>query len=314
MSGVLQHYSKSSEIGTAEKPYVDAVVLGQTTFGKGSMQSTFPLKSWPGEKFKDEARKDGDWEPGEKYEDGNGNGRWDPGETFRDEARRNDRWDDAEPWEDTNGNGQRDEGEKFTDDNGDGLWNAAEPFDDANGNGDYDYGAAVKMSVARYYLPGGQNFTRKRVFDEEKKTFVTKGGVVPDILLEQDRMDVSHLVELRDLQDKGFFDQYVKERWEAHKEAFRELAWLDGRDPNRYPDFDAFYASLKTRLSPQEVRRGLRLAVRRRVSIERGDEILGDLSDDNVLREGVREVLRRLGEDPEKIPEYHSLRVNGTEK
>jgi carboxyl-terminal processing protease len=61
MSGVLQHYSKSSQIGAAKNPYVDAVVLGTTTFGKGSMQSTYPLATWPGESFTDEPRKDGDW-------------------------------------------------------------------------------------------------------------------------------------------------------------------------------------------------------------------------------------------------------------
>lgn len=314
MSGVLQYYSKSSEIGSAENPYVDAVVLGTTTFGKGSMQSTYPLKTWPGEAFSDEPRKDGEWEPGERLTDTNMNRRWDPGETFSDEARTDGRWDEAEPWDDRNGNGKRDETERFTDENGDGAWNAAEEFVDANGNSLYDAGAAVKMSIARYYLPGGQNFTRKRVFDEEKKGYVTKGGVVPDVVLEQDRLDVSHLVELRDLQQKGVFDTYVRERWEAHKDLFRELAWLDGRDPSRYPDFDVFYESLKTRLAKQEIRRGLRVAVRRKASIESGKEIIGDLSDDNVLLAGVREILRRLGDDPETIPEYHSLRVNGTDQ
>jgi len=312
MSGVLQYYSKSSSLTTEKHPYVDALVLGTTTFGKGSMQSTFPLSSWPGESFTDEPRKDGEWEPDETYTDTNGNHRWDEGEPFVDKARLNGRWDDAEPWVDRNGNGKCDENETFTDENNDGVWNPAEEFDDANKNGQYDCGAAVKMSIARYYLPGGTNFTRKRVFDEEKKAYVTKGGVVPDIEVKQDRLDVSHLVELRDLQEKGVFDDYVKERWDAHKDVFRELAWLDGRDPSRYPDFDAFYDSLRTRLPKQEIRRGLRVAVRRKVSIERGEEILGDLSDDNVLLAGVREVLRRLGEDPEKIPEYHSLRVNGT--
>jgi carboxyl-terminal processing protease len=314
MTGVLQYYSKSSKIGTAKVPYVDALVLGVTTFGKGSMQSTYPLSTWPGEKFTDEPRKDGYWEPDESFTDVNGNGRWDPGEPFVDKARPNGRWDDAEPWEDKNGNGKRDEDESFTDENGDGIWNPAEPFVDANGNGQYDCGAAVKMTVARYYLPGGTNFTRKRVYDEEKKEYVTKGGVVPDIVLEQDKLDISHLVELRDLQQKGAFDDYVKAHWDADKDVLRKLAMQDGRDPSRYPGFQEFYDSLKTRLPEQEIRRGLRIAVRRRVSIERGEEILGDLSDDNVLLAGVREVLRRLDVDPETIPEYHALTLNGTAK
>jgi len=312
MSGVLQYYSKSSQIGTAEDPYVDAVVMGSTTFGKGSMQSTFPLHTWPGEKFVDEARKNGLYDPGEKFTDTNGNRRWDPGEPFEDLARKNERWDDAEVWEDLNGNGHWDPGEKFEDANGDGIWNPREDFTDANGNGEYDYGAAVKMSVARYYLPGGTNFTRKRVFDENEQKYKTEGGVVPDIAIEQERMDIANLVELRDLQTKGVFDQYVKERWDANQDAFRELAMFDGRDPARYPGFDEFYKGLRTRLTEQEVRRGLRLAVRRRVEVEQGKEILGDLSDDNVLLRGAHEVLRRLGEDPESIPEYRSLEQTAT--
>jgi len=51
----------------------------------------------------------------------------------------------------------------------------------------------------------------------------------------------------------------------------------------------------------------VRQEVRREVANEIGKEILGDLSDDDVLRRGVREIFARLGADPETVPEYKSL-------
>ncbi|MHC4163534.1 MAG: S41 family peptidase [Planctomycetota bacterium] len=309
MSGVLQHYSNSSEIGGAKHPYVDAVVVGTTTFGKGTMQHTLPLqKSWPGERFTDTRRKNGYYDFNEPFTDKNGNRRWDPGEPFEDQARMNQRWNDAEQWEDANGNGRWDLGENFKDENGDGVWNGAEPFEDKNGNGRYDNGAALKLTVARYYLPGGMNFTRRRVFDEKAKHYVYKGGVVPDIEEKRERMKVSHLVELRDIQEEGLFRDYVGARWEEHKETFRKLAHFDGRATDAYPDFDAFYRSLKTRLTPQEVRRAVRIEVRREVAGEEGKEIFGDLSDDNVLWRAVQDVMRRLNVDTATVSEYRRLK------
>ena len=246
--------------------------------------------------------------------DGNANGRWDPGEPFTDIKMRNRRWDDAEPWEDTNGNGTRDESEKFTDQNNDGEWDAAEPFEDTNRNRRYDEGAALKLTVARYYLPGGRNFTRRRVWNKETKKYEYKGGVEPDIAVENHRWTAAHLVELRELQKDGVFTEYAKKAWKTDREALRKLARFDGRDPLRYPGFDEFYASLKTRLTRQEVRLALRIEVRREVMARSGKEIIGDLSDDQVMLRGVVEVLRRLGEDPGKIPEYAALRARAEAK
>ncbi|MHC4818258.1 MAG: hypothetical protein ACYTF8_09410, partial [Planctomycetota bacterium] len=301
--------------GGAKSPYGDALVIGTTTFGKGTMQHTMPLqRSWPGERFTDTPRKNGYRDYNEPFTDTNRNKRWDPGEPFEDRARMNQRWNDAEQWEDTNGNGKWDLGENFKDENGDGVWNGAEPFKDQNGNSRYDNGAALKLTVARYYLPGGMNFTRRRVFDEEAKHYVYKGGVVPDVEEKRERMKVSHLVDLRDLQEEGMFRDYVASRWEEHRDTFHKLAYFDGRDTGAYPDFDAFYRSLKTRLTPQEVRRAIRIEVRREVAGEQGREILGDLSDDNVLWRAVQEVLRRLNVDTATVREYRGLKESLTAK
>jgi hypothetical protein len=304
MSGVLRHYSKTSKLAAAEdaKKTTDVLVLGESSFGKGTVQYKVSLDSWPGEQFYDEPRKNGSWDEREPYEDQNKNKRWDPGEPFEDRARRNRRWDDAEPWVDTNGNGQRDEGERFTDENGDGEWNPAERFIDTNKNGLFDFGAALKLTVARYYLPSGQNFVRRRVERDGKITY--EGGVEPDIEAKQPRMKDSHLAEFRELQQGGQLDRYIEERWAEHEQTFRRLALADYRDPARYPDFDAFRKELGTRLTKQELRYALRIEIRRRVANVVGKEILRDASDDAVLRRGVVEVLRRLEIDPGTIEEY----------
>ena len=48
MSGVLQHYSKTSKLTAVEDGYLDALVLGAASFGKGTVQHTLPLATWPG--------------------------------------------------------------------------------------------------------------------------------------------------------------------------------------------------------------------------------------------------------------------------
>jgi len=310
MSGVMQHYSKRSKRSGADDPYLDALVFGESSFGKGTVQHTLPLRSWPGEEFTDEPRKNGFYNPGEEFEDRNGNRSWDPGEPFTDAARKNNRWDDAEPWKDQNGNGKWDPGEEFTDDNGDGVWNPAEEFEDANGNGTYDNGAAIKLTVARYYLPDGSNFTRKMVEKDGETTF--EGGVEPDVESQHPDMEFWEVFEARELQGGESLTDYVQRIFREDKEKVRPLAWFDGRDPSKYPGFEAFYDSLETHLDRQVIRRLVRIELRREVAKELGRDIVGDLSDDTVLREAARSVLERLGENPEAMPEFRAIAKNGS--
>ena len=55
-----------------------AVVIGERTFGKGTVQNMRPLASDPGEPF-DDLNHDDAWQDGEPYEDRNGNGKFDVG-------------------------------------------------------------------------------------------------------------------------------------------------------------------------------------------------------------------------------------------
>jgi hypothetical protein len=54
------------------------VVIGERSFGKGSVQNLIALDSDPGEDFND-LNSDGSWQEGESYTDRNKNGKYDPG-------------------------------------------------------------------------------------------------------------------------------------------------------------------------------------------------------------------------------------------
>ena len=155
------------------------------------------------------------------------------------------------------------------------------------------------------YLPDGSNFTRKRVEKDGVVSFV--GGVVPDIETKNPDMKFWEVFEARELQSADALPKYVKRIFQDHKEKVRPLAWFDGRDPNRYPDFEIFYDSLKTQLDRQIVRRLVRIELRREVAKELGRDIVGDLSDDSVLTTAARSVLERLGLDPSSMEEYAAI-------
>ena len=55
-----------------------AVVIGERSYGKGSVQNLFGLTTAPGETFSD-LNQDGNWQEGETYDDRNKNGKYDPG-------------------------------------------------------------------------------------------------------------------------------------------------------------------------------------------------------------------------------------------
>jgi hypothetical protein len=111
---------------------------------------------------------------------------------------------------------------------------------------------------------------------------------------------------------KGVFRDYVKKHLAEHDSLFRRLAEGDDGDPSRYPGFEAFYQSLDTKLSQDDVRRWVRYEVRDQVSDLRGavypgQRAMGDPQEDAQLQEAVRSLLQERGEDIRQVPEYRNV-------
>ncbi|TAJ23357.1 MAG: S41 family peptidase [Planctomycetota bacterium] len=233
--------SAAEIVSGALQDHKRAELVGERTFGKGSVQNLRPIAGFPEEPFEDENR--------------------------------NEQWDN---WE---------------------------KFEDKNGNGEFDFGPRVKLTIAQYLLPSGRSIHKQ--IDRDRNV-IFEGGIKPDhaVALErgeswkyEERLRIARLEKLpRD---------WVDQHWATHRELLRTLAVFDANDPNRYPDFDAFYAKCNTPLSQDDVRELLRGEVRRRVQDDRGAEFpLGDFEDDRQVQAGVKVVLEKLGRKTTDVPEY----------
>jgi C-terminal peptidase prc len=206
-----------------------------------------------------------------------------------------------------------DPGEPFSDANDDNAWQEGEDYQDLNKNGKFDAGAHMKLTVAKYYLPSGR--CPHREFDKEGRIVDPNWGVTPDKvvdLLENKPEDAWKNAAVFALLKKGVFRDYVKKHIGAHEQLFRELAEGDGGDPTRYPEFDAFYTGLDTKLGKDDVRRWLRYEVRDQISDLRGAvypgvRAIGDPQEDAQLQEAVRTILQKLGQDVRQVVAYQNV-------
>ncbi|HXG60137.1 MAG TPA: S41 family peptidase [Planctomycetota bacterium] len=156
-----------------------------------------------------------------------------------------------------------------------------------------DEKAAVKVTIAKWYLPSGRSVEADKHQDS---------GVHPDIKAAPPERDFWKDAEFERLRAGDELDKYLKEieDWSL----FKKIAESDGADLSLYPRFDAFYESLKTKASKDEIRELVREQIRKRVQDHEGKPLYLDFQTDVVLQRGILEACRLGQVDAAKIEEY----------
>ncbi|MGH2500813.1 MAG: S41 family peptidase, partial [Candidatus Limnocylindria bacterium] len=156
-----------------------------------------------------------------------------------------------------------------------------------------DEKSAIKITIAKWYLPSG------RSVEKDKQT---ESGIQPDIKAAPPDQDFWKLAEFERLRAGDELDKYLKDNEDL--KLYEKLAESDNADPALYPSFEAFYESLKTKASKDEVRELVREQIRKRVQDHRGKPLYIDFQTDQVLQRGILEACKLGKVDAKGIKEY----------
>lgn len=161
-----------------------------------------------------------------------------------------------------------------------------------------DRKAAVKITVARWYLPSGESV---------EKDDKTKSGIEPTVKVTPPERDLFKEREFERLRAAPVLQKYVVEQFEKNKKLFQELAVTDGGDLSRYPNFDELYKSLDTRATKDEVRELVREYVRQVAQDDRKKEFPFDFQTDVQLQRAIVELAKVAKIDVKGVKEYETF-------
>jgi C-terminal peptidase prc len=179
------------------------------------------------------------------------------------------------------------------------------------------YGAAVRLTTAKWFLPSGKSVEKERIGEKEGEAGDPElgrekketGGVDPDIKVSFPERDLWKDAEFEKLRAGGKIEDYVAKEFAANKATFEALAVMDHNDYKKYPGYDALYESLDTKASKEEVRELVREFVRKKVQDERKKAFYLDLQLDVQLQRGILEALKATHQEAKGIKEYEHFAV-----
>jgi len=159
--------------------------------------------------------------------------------------------------------------------------------------------------VQRYLLPGNKDGERRsihRVIDREGNV-ISEGGVEPEVKIEPPLIEGWRVVERRRV--RPLVRAHVEKTYAANQELYQRLVLSDLKNPGLYPGFEELYDALDTTLTSDDVRQELRLATRRRVQDERGQQFPeGDFVEDVQVQKAIEIALEKLGRKPADVADY----------
>jgi carboxyl-terminal processing protease len=198
--------------------------------------------------------------------------------------------------------------------------------------------AALRMTIAYYYLPDGRCIHRERdvetwrfvermraeidrwkadglVNDAQAKELLDQyeqapGGVEPDYRVDTIVMTPEKQRAFATILDLQLIEEYIQANWAANQQAFHALAAEDGFEPSRYPAFDALWTKVqeklddasKTALDKNDVRMLVRSYVRRFAQDDLKRVFTSDFQEDRQLQAALMIMAERTGQPLESVP------------
>jgi len=164
----------------------------------------------------------------------------------------------------------------------------------------------LRLTVQYYYLPSGRSIHAKRNKDG---VVIEEGGVMPDVVVEPEQIELWRLEALDKLEEAGVFVDYLDRFYDTHHEAFARIARDgDGGRTDVYPGFEEHIVARNvSNAQIDDIRYRLRSKIRRRVEDELGKQFACDFNEDRQLQGAIVELLGKLESAPGTIPEYETF-------
>lgn len=255
-----------------------APIVGEQTFGKGSVQSAIPLETRPGDTLKTDANYNGLYDPEDEFDDLDGDGQY----TFPVNVKiTNARYYLGD---DTSIHTER----------------------DLDGRVVQEGGVSPDVEVEFEGFEPWETAELARLFNEARDAYDEMYGVDGEEESDDDTPNLDKPVY------KNPFVAYVDERWSDHRQLFYRLAENDGRDAASYPGFADWRDGLDTPLDDDVLRRWLRWTIRDRVADDRGKPFpgvrqFGDWQEDSQLQAAIREVADSMNLDLATVQGYELI-------